>query len=162
MLAVFMLLAGMQAQAGSGAERTLQRRVDGLIAAFSDGMAVSYPEFRSIHYGKVFESPRDAVVLFSIEGFGGGNYHAEYLALFAAVPPDRFEGRATQPYRLVAVSKIGGRGWRTFDSRKLVIAPGSVRLAGQAWGDKDPGCCPSLPLQVMFRVEDERIVEGVK
>ncbi len=75
-------------------------------------------------YGRVFGGGADdAVALFSIEGYGGTNYHAEYLAFFAFVPPDKAAGRRTRPFRLVAVAQVGGRGWSTFDYRNVLIRP---------------------------------------
>lgn len=49
-----------------------------------------------------------ALVLFTLEGFGGGNSHTQYLAAFGVEP----EGRAAGHYSLLDVLPIGGKGWR--------------------------------------------------
>ena len=127
-----------------------------LINQFSDGRAVSYPEFRNIHFTRLFDDEADsAIAFFSIEGFDGGNYRAEYMAVFAPVP----RAKNTHPYRLLGVTQIGGRGWRTFDWRSLIISEDNVTISGTAWKDKDPGCCPSAPINITFQIQRTGIFE---
>jgi hypothetical protein len=139
----------------------IDNAVTALVAQFSDGMAVSYPEFRYIVRGKVFDSGgKDAVAFFSIEGFHGGNYHAEYMALFAAVPPEGAGAdKNAHPFRLVAVAQIGGRGERTFRWKTARLRPNEITVSGLRWGKNDPGCCASRPIKVTFRVVNGNIVE---
>ena len=139
--------------------------VSALIKQFGDGLSVSYPQQRQILWGKVFDfdsEPRadDAIAFFAIEGFGGGNDHAEYLAFFVAVSPT--PAGKTLPYRLEAVTQIGGRGWRTFDWDTAVIRPNEITVSGKQLGEKDGFCCPSVPIAVTFRVVKGSIVEVQK
>lgn len=141
-------------------EQQIDLSIAALVGQFSDGIAVGLEQYRQIGFGRVFGGPRDdAVAWFSVEGFDGTNYHAEYLAFFAAVPPDEVAGHKTRPYRLVAVTQVGGRGWRSFDGRSMVIRPQGVSLRGKAWGAQDPGCCPSQPIVATFVVHDGSIAE---
>lgn len=80
---VLLLLCCCAVYAASPRSDFIEHSVEILGKAFSDGIAVSYPDFRSIQYGPLFgKKNRDALAFFSIEGFNGGNSHAEYLALY--------------------------------------------------------------------------------
>lgn len=132
-----------------------------LINLYSDGIAQSCPEFRCIKYGHFFdESSDDAIAMFSLEGFGGGNGHGEYIAFFQGVEPYEANGERTSPYRLIATMQIGGRWWRTFDWKSLSIAPGRARISGKIWRSEDPGCCPSAPFTTTFQLQEDRVVES--
>jgi hypothetical protein len=139
----------------------IEKHIERLVALFSDGVAVSYPKFQRVTFGNIFGSSRsDAVALFNIEGFHGGNYHAEYLAFFEAVEQDHVASRTTQPFRLVAVTQIGGRGWRCFDRSSVKLAPGCVKLSGNKYGPQDPMSSPSVPIQITFHVKAGFISES--
>jgi hypothetical protein len=141
----------------------IDREIERLVELYSDGIAVGYPEYRHVKFAKVLEGEAEAAVaLFSVEGFLGGNLHEEYLAVFEPVESADIDGHKTNPYRLLAVQKVGGRGWRTFDWDTAQFARGSVRLKGKSWKAADPGCCPSAPIAVTFRVRDDAIVEARK
>jgi hypothetical protein len=142
------------------AAQFIDTEIDHLVSLFSDGIAVSYPEYRHVKFAKVLEGEGEAAIaLFSVEGFRGGNLHEEYLAVFEPVESAEIDGQKTQPYRLLAVQKVGGRGWRTFDWDTLRFARDSVSLSGKQWKAADPGCCPSGPVTVTFRIRDDAIVE---
>lgn len=136
--------------------KPIHNAISVLINQFSDGHAVSYPEFRKIHFTRLFDDEADsAIAFFSIEGFDGGNYHAEYMAVFAPVST----AKKARPYRLIGVTQIGGRGWRTFDWRSLIISEDTVTISGMAWQDKDPSCCPSAPINITFQIQRSGISE---
>lgn len=140
----------------------MQHEIDRLILQFGDGLAETYSERPAVVvYGQVFdESKKDAVVFFNLEGFGGGNHHAEYIAFFAAVSPVDVAGKVSRPYRLVAVTKLGERGWRSFDFNTALIKDRTVILSGVEMGPKDALCCPSVAIKRIFYVdESDHIVE---
>ena len=159
-----LLVAAARARAAedpSGAY--LKRAVAQLISLHSDGLAVGYSKFRHIQYGPLFsEHGRDAVVLFNLEGFMGGNQHVEYLAIFEKIGRFRAGRRRSQPYRLIATLEIGAREWRSFDRESLQISHGRLSLSGKAWAPGDPGCCPSEPISTSFRVGEGRVVEELR
>ena len=151
------------ALADAAAEKFIDSEIDRLVALYSDGIAVGYPEYRHVKFARLPGSGGEAaVVLFSVEGFQGGNLHEEYLAVFEPVEAAEIDGRRTNPYRLLAVQKIGGRGWRTFDPDTMRIAAGTITLKGSKWQDSDPGCCASTPIAVGFRLRDDALVETRK
>ena len=149
------------AAAAAPPKALIEKDVDQLVALFSDGVAVEYHPYRHIEFGKILGSDQeDAVALFSIENFHGGTEDAEYLAFFQPVEQIQFAGRTTHPYRLVAVTKIGGRSWRSFDPKTMKLGSGFVALSGAKYGPEDAACCPSVPIQVTFRVNKGFISES--
>ena len=158
---VLALVVAMTAAAAPPPKVLIEKDVDQLVALFSDGIAVGYPKYRHIEFGKIFGSDRDdAIALFNVEGFHGGNYHAEYLAFFESVEQDQVAGRTTRPFRLVAVTQIGGRSWRSFDWKTIKLGSGFVTLSGAKYGPDDAACCPSVPILVTFRVKEGFISES--
>jgi hypothetical protein len=127
------------AAAAPADRQQIDRAISVLAGQFSDGIAVGLAQYRHIAFGRIFGGERDdAVALFSVEGYGGTNYHAEYLAFFASVPPEKAEGRKTRPFRLVAVIQVGGRGWRTFDYQNMMIRPQGVSCAAKLGAIRTP------------------------
>jgi hypothetical protein len=161
---LFIIIAIILAEAGLAAplpKTPIEQNVDQLVALFSDGLAVSYPKYRHIEFGRIFGTKReDAVAIFNIEGFHGGNEDHQYLAFFESVEPDQVTGRPSRPFRLVAVVQVGGRMWRQFDWQKMKFSPGSVTLIGLKYGPKDAACCPSVPIRATFCVKDGVISEA--
>jgi hypothetical protein len=140
----------------------IQKDIEKLVALYSDGFVTSYPKYWHIEFGKIFGGSReDATAIFSIEGFHGGNDDHQYLALFEAVDVAPTVSGKNRPFRLVAVTQIGGRGWREFDSDHIqAFGTNFVTLNGQAYGPKDAMCCPSVPIQVTFHIKNCTISES--
>jgi hypothetical protein len=151
----------MTVLAAPSREALIEKNVDQLVALFSDGVAVEYPKYRHIEFGKIFGSDQeDVIALFSMEGFHGGNEDAEYLAFFQNVERVQIPGQIFRPFRLVAVTKIGGRSWRYFDWKTIKLGSGFVTISGEKYGPEDAACCPSVPIQVTFRVNKGLISES--
>ena len=137
----------------------VDQQISQLAELLSDGIADSPPDLRYVAYGKVFGAARnDAVAFFSVEGFHGGNYHAEYLAVFQALEP--MNGKVAKPFRLIAVAQIGGRGQRTFDWKSAKLSPGTVSVIGKKWVTADAQCCPSMSISATFRVRGSNVLES--
>lgn len=143
-------------------QAAIQAEVERLILQFGDGLAETYSESPTVvRFGTIFEDHQhDAVVLFNLEGFGAGNYHAEFIAFFSELDALELAGKTSRPYRLVAVSKLGGRGWRTFDFNSARIQNRSLKLKGSATGPGDALCCASIPIRKVFRIDEfDHIIE---
>ncbi|MFZ2999623.1 MAG: hypothetical protein WA071_04790 [Undibacterium umbellatum] len=127
-----------------------------LITQFGDGIAETFSGNPSvIKYGQLFEyNENDAVVLFNLEGFGGSNHHAEFIAFFEEQKPVEIAGKHSRRYRLVAASKLGERGWRTFDFASASIKQHAVTLKGVEMGAGDALCCPSIEIIRTFRIDE--------
>jgi hypothetical protein len=156
----FIVIAATVTAVATPSDVPIEEDLKKLVALFSDGFATSYPQFQHIQFGRIFGSNlEDAVAIFNIEGFDGGNDHHQYLAFFKAVAPDP-DNKNFRPFQLVAVTQIGGRAWREFDWRNLKIGPNFVTLEGKTYGPKDAACCPSVPIQVTFQVTNGVISES--
>ncbi|WP_162040213.1 hypothetical protein [Undibacterium sp. YM2] len=174
LLCSFMLLACATVHAASTPVRAavtaspaqqaaMQLELDRLIAQFSDGIAETYSENPArIVYGNLFgDHQHDAVVLFNLEGYGGGNHHAEFIAFFTEQEQFDVADMHTRPYLLVAVTKLGERGWRSFDFNSASIKQKSVTLNGKEMTSGDAMCCPSLTITRSFGVDEfDHIIES--
>lgn len=99
-------------------------QVQRLGVLLGDGYAEWYREATDVQTLKLDADRMLELVLFTLEGFGGGNSHVQYLAAFQ--PGEDSSG---QPYHtLVDVIAIGGKGWRAID-----------RLAARAARGRSPG-----------------------
>ncbi|PXX43123.1 hypothetical protein [Undibacterium pigrum] len=127
-----------------------------LITQFGDGIAETYSGNPSvIKYGQLFDDNKnDAVVLFNLEGFGGSNHQAEFIAFFQEQAPADIAGKHSRPYRLVAVTKLGQRGWRAFDFASASIRQHAVTLKGVETGAGDALCCPSVEITRTFHIDE--------
>jgi len=130
-----------------------------LVAQIGDGIAESEPR---IVFGKVSGGTgQDAIVYFGYEGLSGGNSVHEYLAVYAAIPSRPGLSRS-RPYRLAAVKLIGHRGWRSFDSTRIVIRNGVITIPGNYWKQEDAMCCPSGNISTTFKLQNGELVEVKK
>jgi hypothetical protein len=149
------------ALAATPSQILIQNDIKRLAAMFGDEFSTNYPAYTHIEFGKIFGgNQEDAVAIFSIEGFDGGNDDHQYLAFFKSTDTDPTLGRQPRPFRLVSVSQIGGRGWRYFDYQRIKqIGSNSVTLRGEKYGPTDAMFCPSVPIQVTFYVTNGFISE---
>lgn len=103
---------------------------------------------------------RDSVlVLFSVEGEGGGNGYKQYLAVFSKNEqlydvPARYRFR---PYKLNAFLQVGQDYERWFGT--LEIKQKLVVLSGARWTAKDAHCCPSGKSTTRYRLGEYEIRE---
>lgn len=144
----------------------VQQSIDALVEQFGDGHTQGYRAFRYVVFSKFPKHYQvDAAALFSIEGFGGGNMHFEYLAVFdfvepdGIVEPDELASQRAKRLRLVAVSTVGGKMWRTLDYESMRIDGEQLVVPGKSWMPGDPGCCASDPISLTFRLDHGQLVE---
>ncbi|MFZ6779581.1 hypothetical protein ACO0LD_22350 [Undibacterium sp. Ji83W] len=155
--------AGAAVTASAAQQAAMQFELTRLIAQFGDGIAETHSENPArIVYGNFFDDHKnDAVVLFNLEGYGGANHHAEFIAFFTELEQFEVAGKRNRPYLLVAVTKLGERGWRSFDFNSASIKQGTVTLKGKEMASRDAMCCPSLTITRSFSVDEfDRIVES--
>lgn len=96
------------APAYSNAPKPLLMQVQRLVQLLRDTRAEGYPEATLFQLLKSPAGDEIALVVFTIEGFGGGNNHTQYLAAFT---PET-DGQGKQHFTLIDVMRIGGKGWR--------------------------------------------------
>jgi hypothetical protein len=76
----------------------------------------------------------DVVVVYTIEGVGGGNDWTQYATVLVAQPPG---------YSATAPKEVGGKSVRAVDS--CTITDKVIELALKEYAPEDASCCPSKP-----------------
>ncbi|MEO6027843.1 MAG: hypothetical protein ABIR79_13340 [Candidatus Binatia bacterium] len=76
----------------------------------------------------------DVVVIYTIEGVGGGNEWTQYAAVLTSAP---------QGYGATMPKEVGSKGVRSVEG--CTVSGTTVELALETWGPKDAACCPSVP-----------------
>ena len=112
--------------------------------------AEEYGEARKIVKGDVNgDGKTDLVVLYSLEGFGGGNSYAQYLAVFLS------KGKT---YLYTANSVVGGKLSR--DVTLVSISGGKINLETMAYAKNDAACCPSKKGKTRYTFVNGRLKEA--
>lgn len=95
--------------------------------------AEEYEEARKILRGDINRDGKmDLVVLYTLEGFGGGNMYSQYLAVFLA------KGRN---FRFAADDVVGGKLHRNMTLKS--VAGGRINFDTMEYRKSDGACCPS-------------------
>lgn len=139
----------------------IARKVEQLAALLTDGYAELCEQKDNVRFGILLpDQGHAAVAVFSLEGFRKSNSHNDYLAVFAHVVNETGElDDPHEPYRLLDVMRIGGKGWRSFTNAPVSIEQGLITLESFDYAPSDALCCPSLPSTTRFRFEDGRLQE---
>ncbi|MDQ3750122.1 MAG: hypothetical protein M3367_14100 [Acidobacteriota bacterium] len=102
---IFLSPAAIAAQANP--EKTIDRYIEKIREDASE-----YKEARKIIYGDVDgDGVKDAVVQYTLEGAGGGNYWGQNLVVFL---------NKKGVYKMSADETVGGKFFRSFDLLKIV------------------------------------------
>jgi len=81
----------------------------------------------------------DVVVMYTLEGQGGGNGAGTYIAAFVREP--------ARQLHLISITSVAGLGMAVKD---IVIKDASVHLTLLVQGPDDPDCCPSSEEQAQY------------
>lgn len=85
----------------------------------------------------------ELAVFFTLEGFGGGNNYARYLAVYRYVEPVWFAS---------TVMRVGGKGSANVSGATLRLADGVLSTEAMLADDDDGACCPSVASELSFDV----------
>jgi len=108
-----------------------------------------YTDARKVLRGDINgDGQKDLVVLYTLEGAGGGNSYNQYLAVFLTT------GRS---YREVAHVLVGGKLQR--DVELSSISDSTINLDTKAYAKNDPACCPSRAGKARFVLRANKLVE---
>lgn len=139
----------------------LLEQVQRLSELLRDGYASWYREATETQTLQPDAGQTLLLVLFTVEGFGGGNRHTQYLAAFEAG-----EGAGGKPYyMLLDVIAIGGKGWRAIEKLQARAArgrtPGEIVLSlpAKVVGPDDAPNFPGRPASVRLSLRDGRFSE---
>jgi hypothetical protein len=108
-----------------------------------------YLDARAIVLGDVnHDGIADVVVLYTIEGQGGGNNYVQYLAVFLR--------RST---KLVGIShaSVGGKSSRSVEL--TTITNNEIRLQTLSYAATDPTCCPTLKGATRYVLNNGKLME---
>lgn len=143
------------------APKPLLAQVQRLTELLRDSYAVWYPDATMVQFVKPREGQELTLVVFTVEGFGGGNNHTQYFAVFS--PETDEKGR--QHFSLIDVMPIAGKGWRgvrnlkakvTWNqkSNEALIAIDALEVAGD-----DAPNFPSKKVTINLLLKGARLVE---
>lgn len=136
------------------------KQVAHLTELLRDSYAVGYPEatmYQSLH----FKNGTDiALAVFTVEGFGGGNNHQQFLAVFY---PENEQGK--QHFVFGDVMQIGGKGWRSIESLQAKASQLNSRhyvitLPALENGPDDAPNFPSIKSKISVTLKDGKLSEN--
>jgi hypothetical protein len=111
--------------------------------------AEEYPSARKILRADVNgDHKTDVIVLYTLEGFGGGNNYQQYLAIFLG------GGRS---FKNNANVVAGGKLHRTVELRS--VAAGVIHLGTLSYRKNDPACCPTRKGSTGYRYLNGKLKE---
>lgn len=90
------------------APKELTVQVKKLGELLSDGYAIAYTPATFVHEIKRKENNKLVLTVFTMEGFGGGNNHSQFLAIFE----ENMDEKNKPYYTYLDNIGIGGKGWR--------------------------------------------------
>ncbi|NOT48725.1 MAG: hypothetical protein HOP17_13375 [Acidobacteria bacterium] len=111
--------------------------------------AEEYPEARKIVFADMNgDRKNDLVVLYTLEGFGGGNSYGQSIAVFL---------RKGNRYVLSVDKTVGGKLSRNVELKR--ISGRTIYLDTMRWSKDDGGCCPSIKGKTRFVFSNGRLRE---
>ena len=108
LVSIFLCTFAYAAQKEVPVPKELSVQIQNLTELLRDSYAVGYPEATIHKTIKLSDDNEITLAVFTIEGFGGGNNHTQYLAGFT---PEKDETNKIH-YQLIDVIPIGGKGSR--------------------------------------------------
>jgi hypothetical protein len=148
-------------QASDANDPLIHKELLNLSNMLSDGPAVIVEESLSIKYVLLPSDKtavKSAIVLFNIEGFGGGNNYHQFLAVFSQ--GDREGLNPNWPFhewQLKGFTEVGEDFVRCFSN--IEVQGDNIMLTGVSWKKDDAHCCPSGDAKATFRFSPYLIQE---
>lgn len=116
MLAALLCLAGSAlvaaAPAPTKAPKPLLAQVQRMGELLRDSSAVLVADSTMVQFVRPRDGDELALVVFTVEGFGGGNSHTQYFAVFNAEK----DAKGKSHFSLIDFLPIAGKGWRGIDN----------------------------------------------
>lgn len=154
-------LASFCANADDKLPAQLEARVDALSTLLKDSYATEFSRdvhwFTNKHLGNV------AIVVLTLEGFGGGNGSSQYLAVFNDSAALDAETGDLPYYILIDFIQAGSKGWRYIDSHNISVSYNSadrelvIVTPFSSYVPDDPLCCPSKKGSSTYRLDIQSV-----
>jgi len=108
-----------------------------------------YEDARKILRGDVNRDGKvDIIVLYTLEGFEGGNNYHQYLAVFLA---------SGTTFRHAADTVVGGKLFR--DVNLTSVTGATINLDIKEYRKNDPACCPSRAAKTRYHFAVDKLTE---
>jgi hypothetical protein len=91
----------------------------------------------------------DVVVIYTIEGVGGGNDWTQYATVLTSTP---------QGFAATMPKEVGGKSVRAVEG--CAVTGATVELELKTYGEKDASCCPSVPGKARFAFTSGALTEA--
>jgi hypothetical protein len=159
---LFATSTAMAAPATETAPKPLIDQVERLTELLRDPYAVGYPKATLFKMVSPQKGEQLALTVFTVEGFGGGNNHTQYFAMFSYETDE--DGKRPH-YTLMDVIPIGGKGWRGVTSlaAKLVRDPkthtAEITIPALEVGPDDAPNFPSKRTTIKLLLKNGRLAE---
>jgi hypothetical protein len=126
-LLLSLALVAAPAHAATAVPKPLLAQVARLVELLRDSYATGYPEATMVQMVSPSQDRKLALAVFTIEAFGGGNNHQQFLAVFEH---ELDKAGHREHYTLVDVMPIGAKGWRAIMElkAKMVTSKDSQEL----------------------------------
>lgn len=150
-----------QAKASDTNASAIHKELIKLSSMLSDGIASLVDEsvsikYASLPYDKI--AVKSAIVLFTLESFGGGNNYVQFLAIFSH---GSREGQNPDwpfhEWQLKGFTEVGKDFVRIFS--KIKVEGDNIILTGNSWKKDDAHCCPSGAAKATFHFSPYLIQE---
>lgn len=130
--------------------KDLNAVINGFIAQRAEAEhAEEYKKARSIKRGDLNgDGKPDAIVLYTLEGFDGGNNYRQYLTVFIN------RGNA---FRRAANVVVGGKSLRSVGL--LSVAKSKINLDTLEYTENDASCCPSKKAKAYLAFKNNKLSE---
>jgi len=141
------------------AKAPLMAQVDRLTQLLRDSSAVGYPEATMAQAVDLRADRQLVLAVFTVEGFGRGNNHSQYLAAF-----ETDADKSPPYYTLLDVIRIAGKGWRGIDKLNAKVTQskgGDIAIAVDALevGPEDAPNFPSKKTVIRVLLKNGRLAE---
>jgi hypothetical protein len=143
--------------------KALADQIGRLVELLRDSHASGYPDATLTQTLKLGPDRELVAAVFTIEAFGGGNNHTQYLALFEH---ERGAAAKQEHYGLVDVIPIGGKGWRAVHTLEATARHDartgrtSISLPALERKPEDAANFPSKPVTVKLTLDGGRLTEN--
>lgn len=139
----------------------LKPQIQRLSDLLRDSHAVLYPSATMIQSVKISDENRLVFVVFTVEGFGGGNNHTQYFAVFST----DVDAKGKKYFSLQDFMPIAGKGWRGVDELKAKVTGNPEKdelhivLDALEVTENDGPNFPSKPIKIHLVLKNGRLTE---